>query len=352
MSVKSSNRSTNKRKDFISWRSKTRYVFLEKKNGPYTSSADSKKAMAASRTGHQAAPQMTAPQHRASGPGVSSSNSPHMTAAVPQMRGGAGDTARPGTQIPRMMNGAMNGVVPPVQQQARAPPQMGSDSVRVYHEATRVQAEQIAQMQRQRLQQNAQINGQLGSSLSNPGSASLNAHASSEGRSSPATNGAVPSGGTSTSPRPNQPQSLSSGVTPAVNQIQAQLKLRNPQATPQEISRQTTEQLYRMSQAAMQGNAQGASQAGSTSSSHPNSSNIANIGGMTNSAGGILNAQQYAQMMRQQQMSQHRGSSAGSADLGGSRSGTPLNQRSGSAQSGRGMSQSPRAGQVGITGGQ
>lgn len=69
----------------------------------------------------------------------------------------------------------------------------------------------------------------------------------------------------------------------------------------------------------------------------------------------MLNPQQYANVMRMQQASQQRGGSAG-AQVNGSRSATPLLQRSGSASAqgggGRGPSQSPRAGGVGVAGGQ
>ena len=295
--------------------------------------------------------------------------SPNLASAIPQLRGGLGDTSRPLPPMQRLMNGQVNGVVPGVSQgvphaqmqphvqmglSQRMQPQIGSENIRIYQEATRVQAEQQAQLQRQRQQHHPQVNGHLNSSSaqnvnslppSNP-----NMLASMDGRSSPAMNGSQQQTGTSMSPRLNQPQALSSGMTPAVNQISNQIKLRNPQASPEQVSRATTEQLYRMSQAAMQAAAGNPNAANANAIGH--SAAMAGLGSMANGNAAILNPQQYAQMMREQQRNQQRAGSAGSTNVNGSRSATPLNQRSGSAQSGRGLSQSPRAGQVGVAGGQ
>lgn len=71
----------------------------------------------------------------------------------------------------------------------------------------------------------------------------------------------------------------------------------------------------------------------------------------TNGGNPMLNPNQYAQYMRQQQASQQRSGSAGGS-VGGGKGATPMVSRTGSAQGNSRPSQSPRAGQVGIAGGQ
>ena len=313
--------------------------------------------------------------------GIPNGSSPKMASAVPHSRGAGLDPARAGPHMQRPINGQINGVVPangqgvphaPMQPQMqmqmgqRLPPQMASD-MRMIQEAQRVHADSQAFLQQRQQHRHPHQNGQAGSSnLQNPSPLPHNNAAmlaSMQGRSSPSINGGQPPPGTNTSPRANhsQPQSLSSGMTPAVNQIQNQVKLRHPGASPGEISRLTTEHLYRMSQQSTIQQTAMAAAVGNSGGS---------IGGMqapnfmqqqafmTNGQPNLFNQQQYAQYMRNQQASQQRRGSAGSsipAVNGGSGSGTPLVQRTGSAQGGgpgRGPSQSPRAGTVGVAGGQ
>ncbi|KAL9129919.1 MAG: hypothetical protein Q9217_001767 [Psora testacea] len=314
-------------------------------------------------------------------PGMPNGSSPNMASTTPHLRGAGLDPARAGPQMQRLLNSHVNGVVPtngqgishaPVQPQMqmqmgqRVPPQMASE-LRMIQEAQRVQAEQQAFLQQRQQQRHPQQNGQGGSpntqNLNSLSQNSANMLATTQGRSSPSINGAQPPPVTSTSPCANhaQPQSLSSGMTPAVNQIQNQVKLRHPGASPGEISRLTTEQLYRMSQqtsiqqtamAAAAGNSGGSM--GGMQAPNP----IQQQAMMSNGQANVFNQQQYAQYMRNQQASQQRRGSVGSNMAGmngGSRSATPLVQRTGSAQGGgpgRGPSQSPRAGTVGVAGGQ
>ena len=307
-----------------------------------------------------------------------------MASGVAQLRGAGIDSARAGPQIQRLMNGQIaNGVVPnngqsvphaPMQSQMpmpigqRVPPQMASD-MRLIQEAQRVQAEQQAYLQQRQQQRHPQQTGQGGSPnmqhlnpLPQNNAAML---ASMQGRSSPSINGVQPPSGVSTSPRNNhsQPQSLSSGMTPAVNQIQNQVKIRHPGASPGEISRLTTEQLFRMSQ---QQSIQQTAMAAAVGNSGGNMGSLQAPSPMmqqqqqaivSNGNAGMFNQQQYAQYMRTQQAQQRSASvSNGSAAMmNGSRSATPLVQRTGSAQGGgpaRGPSQSPRPAPVGIAGGQ
>ena len=314
-------------------------------------------------------------------PGILNGSSPNMAAANPhgQIRGGGSDSSRPVPQIPRL-NGQTNGVLPmnshsvphapmqpnmQVQMQQRAPP-MAPD--RMIHEASRLR-EQQAYVRQQQQQQHAQSNGLSGSPpLQHPNMLSQNNSAmlaSLQGRSSPSVNGAPPPLGSSSSPRMTQPQALSSGMTPAVNQISSQVKARHPQASPEQITRMTNDQLYKMSNEARQ-------QAMQAAAGNSNAAAVvanANIGlqvpssmqqqaaMMANGGGGpmfnIGNSQQYAQLMRQQQQSQQRGAGAGAQSMNNaSRSATPMVQRTGSAQGVPRPSQSPSSRQVGLAGGQ
>ena len=315
-------------------------------------------------------------------PGIPNGSSPNVAAANPhgQIRGGGGDTSRPVPQIPRIINSQTNSILPtnshsvphaPMQpnmqvpMQQRAPP-MAPD--RMIHEASRLR-EQQAYVRQQQQQQHAQSNGLSGSPpLQHPNMLSQNNSAmlaSLQGRSSPSINGAPPPLGSSSSPRMTQPQALSSGMTPAVNQITSQFKARHPQASPEQITRMTTDQLYKMSNEARQ---QAMQAAAGTSNAAAVVAN-ANIGlqvpssmqqqaaMMTNGGGGpmfnIGNSQQYAQLMRQQQQSQQRGAGAGGQGMNNaSRSATPMVQRTGSAQGVPRPSQSPSSRQVGLAGGQ
>lgn len=303
------------------------------------------------------------------------------------LRAGGMDSVRPGQQLPRVMNGQMNGVVPtngqnvphaPMQPQMQMPigqriPPMTGD-LRSMQEAQRVQAEQQAYLQHQQRQQRLpQANGPAGSpnmqNLNPLPQTSAAMLASIQGRSSPSVNGAHAPQMSSTSPRldHSQPQSLSSGMTPAVNQIHTQVKLLHPTASPGEINRLTTDQLRRMSQQhSQQQSIQQSAMAAAVGNSGGNMSCLQapnpllqqQQAVMANGATGMFNQQQYAQYMRTQQASQQRTASAGNGSapvMNGSRSATPLAQRTGSAQggpTGRGPSQSPRPGTVGVAGGQ
>lgn len=322
-------------------------------------------------------------------PGIPNGSSPNMAAANShtQIRGSGGDSSRPIPQIPRLMNGQTNGVLPTnshsvphapmqpnmqVQMQQRVPP-MAPD--RMIHEASRLR-EQQAYVRQQQQQQHAQSNGlscspplQHPNMLSQSNSAML---ASLQGRSSPSTNGAPPPLGSSSSPRMTQPQALSSGMTPAVNQISSQFKARHPQASPEQIARMTTDQLYKMSnENRQQASNEARQQAMQAAAGNSNAAAVvanANMGlqvpssiqqqaaMMANGGGGAMfnigNSQQYAQLMRQQQQSQQRGAGAGGQGLNSSRSATPMVQRTGSAQGVPRPSQSPSSRQVGLAGGQ
>lgn len=259
-----------------------------------------------------------------------------------------------------------------MQGQQRIPPQMGSESVRVYLEANRVQAEQQRflqqqqQQQQQRQQHHPQANGQGGSSsssslgsmnhLAQNNSAVLANLQATGGMGSPSLNGVQNPTGSSASPRMTQPQPLSNGVVPAINVISNQIKARHPQASPEQVTKMATESLnaYRMNHpqaaaaVAMQAAAGGNVTAG-TNHTHRNLQlPQQQQQGMMNGANGntMQSAQMYAQMMRSQQLNQQSrsgGSLAGGVHGGRppSRSATPTTHRSGSAQAGSGQSPRP-----------
>ena len=261
-------------------------------------------------------------------------------------------------------NGSMQAQIP-VPMGQRLPAQMPGDH-RLYHEAQRVQAEQAFLQQRQQ-HRYPQTNGHSASPnmQSNP-SANPQSNpamlASMPGMGSPSINGNQPATANGASPRgsQSQPQALSSGVTPAVSQIQNQVKLKHPSATPEEIQRRTTQELMRLSMnqqamAAAVGNSGGGMSA--TQAPNPILQNQQAV--FANGGGSQFNQQQYAAYMRSQQANQSRAVSSGSATVPAvpnSRSATPHVQRTGSAQGGgqppRGPSQSPRPGSVSVPGSQ
>lgn len=238
------------------------------------------------------------------------------------------------------------------------------------------QQQQIFQQQQLRPPGPPQPNGHAGlPSMQNPSHLSQNNSAmlaSVQGRSSPSINGVSPSQGPSTSPRMTQPQTLSSGMTPAVNQISSQFKARHPQASQEQITRMTTETLYKMStdarhqaMAAAAGNANMSAVASNANSSMglATPSPLQQAAMLTNGGNNPMNPQHYAQMMRTQQAGQQRGAGTGNGQgMGGnnmngnagvpSRSGTPLIQRTSSAQGVPRPSQSPSSRPVGLAGGQ
>ena len=140
----------------------------------------------------------------------------------------------------------------------RVPPQIGSDSVRIYQEATRVQAEQQRFLQqRQQQQQHPHANGQIspnmsGANLVPPGGPST--HLSFRGGSgSPSMNGTA-TNTSSSSPRmsnPSHPQALSSGVMPTIHHIMNSLRAVHPNATQEQISQLATNQLKQQHQQGM-----------------------------------------------------------------------------------------------------
>ena len=362
---------------------------------PFT---DSHKATQAAKANQHAGQQVNGiPPVRNPLPGGPNGSSPNMNALNQHgsSRGGVGDPSRALPQIPRMMNGQTNGVLPPnshnvphapmqpnaqvqMQMQQRMAPNIPADT-RILQEASRVQAQQQAFQQQIRQQGHPQPHGHAGSpNMQNQNHLVQNSTtmlASGQGRSSPSANGIQHPPGSSTSPRATQPQALSNGITPAINHISSQVKARHPQASPEQIRQLSTDQLMKMSEArqnAMQaaaGNANLNAVASNSNIGLQASSAMQQAAMMANGGSPILNPAHYAQIMRSQQASQQRGVNPGGGQgmngnnvntngmngngmngvaRNGSRSVTPLLQRTSSAQGGPRPSQSPSARPVGL----
>ncbi len=258
--------------------------------------------------------------------------------------------------------------------QQRMQPQLTSENMRIYHEATRVQAEQQRFLMHQRQQQLPHTNGQTNSSASsNMGSLKPMAQtnpamlASLHGRSSSpsGTAGGPPPTMSSSSPRmttASQAQSLSSGLVPAVNEISNQIKNLHPNASPEQLKKMTTDALMKFrnnhaAQAAMHA-------AAGTNAAVNSNINLANLptpplptqpvmmNGVSRSPPLYNPQQQYSQILRNQQSTQQSRNTASGmgAPRPGSRCGTPQMHRSGSMQAGTAPAQSPRPGPAQIAG--
>ncbi|KAL8781809.1 MAG: hypothetical protein Q9194_000169 [Teloschistes cf. exilis] len=251
-------------------------------------------------------------------------------------------------QMPRPSNG-IHGTAPfPANQQAiphapmqpaahmpgatRVAPQMASDSMRVYQEATRVQAEQqrfLQQQRQQQQQQHPQPNGQSSPNINNssfmpPNGSST--HHNVQGRpASPSINGVPTSNGSSVSPRmnnPSQAQALSSGMMPTINHIQNHLRTRNPNASQEQINQMATDRLkqYQASHSLTHSHVHAAMQAAAGGSAAPNAASSNGLASLQPpsqqqpptaimNGTSALNMQQYNQNLRNHQQHQRNRSS-------------------------------------------
>lgn len=297
--------------------------------------------------------------------------------------------SRPIPPPPRPVNGAQpNGLhagpgnphaiphapMQPHPMQQRMQPQTSPDTMRIYHEARQVQAEQQRFLSHQRQQQLPHTNGQVtNSALPNMGSLKPMAQnnsamlASLHGRSSSpsvAVGGSAPAG-SSSSPRmtnASQAQSLSSGLVPAVNEISNQMKNLHPNASPEQLKKMTTDLMkIRNNHAAQAAMHAAAGTSASVVGSNVNLSNLPTpplptqppmMNGVNRSPPLYNPQQQYSQILRNQQSSQQSRNTA--PGMGGSRPrsrcGTPQMHRSGSMQGGTAPTQSPRPGSAQIAG--
>ena len=308
--------------------------------------------------------------NRAPLPPAMNGASPNMNSALPS--GQSSNHIRGGgvPPISRMSNGtSVTGglassqsvphapMQPHMQVPQRVPSQMTND-MRRYEEAARQQAEQQRYLIQQRHQQppsNPQSGNLSSPNMSNmssvPHNPAMYAPMQNGRAGSPAVNGTYPTNGSSASPRigSSQPQPLSSGMVPLVNQMQNQVRNKNPGASPEQIKALTTEAMntqYRLNHAQ-----QAVLQAAPATNvaAMVNNSNLSGIGSsqqsqqlMTNGAGAgqLSTSQQYAaliqQQQQQQQSQQNRNAGAGMGGVRpGSQGGTPQMHPGGANQSPR-----------------
>ena len=318
-------------------------------------------------------------------PGTMNSNSSHLGSNIPStsLPGGLANQARAIPPIQGIMNGgapnvghspnsqigARAGAVPqaPMQSfpqgQPRLPVQMtGNDSLRIFQEANRLQAEQQQYLQQQRQQRYPQSNGPNGLSTSphigslngqNQGNAALlGGLQNGNGNSSPSINGIA---GTSRPAAPSgtsHSHQLSNGSIPLVNQISDTLRYRNPQASPEQIKQLTSNTLNRLQQQAQSIGAIGTANmvaANNNSNNNVNLTGAAHQPSATNYTSGMLNPQMYAQYMHSQQATQQDRNFARGVNSARppSRDATPQ-MRHGSVQGGK--SPSPRLPQAQVAG--
>lgn len=230
------------------------------------------------------------------------------------------------------MQALRGGALPPNMQRA---PVNSPESARVLYEAKRLTAEQQRILAQQRNMAQQQANGSSpnlpmatmnGGSPNNP--AMLAAMAAASGMGSPNLN---PSNGNAGSPRMAQAQALSSGMTPAINSLAAQISAQRPDLTTEQVQQQATNRLMqlhaqqqqraqterRMNQAALNA-AAGAQNAGALANngnySHDGSGAQRGVAMMTNEQ-----VRAYQNYMRTHQAEGMRNlATAGSAGGGGS----------------------------------
>ncbi|KAI9042496.1 MYB and HSA domain protein [Aspergillus affinis] len=175
------------------------------------------------------------------------------------------------------------------------------------------------------------------------------------GMQSPSFPNGTPQGVSTPSPRMGQPNLLSNGVVPTISSLQNQIQRNNPNMTPEQVNKLATDRLHqyqqsRMSQVAMTA---AAGNIGAVSANYQ-VSHDGNFqppqSGMNGGPGmQVPQAQGFSPMMRVAQNTQQGRVGVGSSPaMNGtvpqpSRSATPQNQRSGSAQAGPmpGSSKSP-----------
>ncbi|KAI9755434.1 MAG: hypothetical protein M4579_004291 [Chaenotheca gracillima] len=288
-----------------------------------------------------------------------------------QMGAGTGDNHGPpqvngNSHMP--MKGMPQAMMQPTMGQHR-PQQQITPEMRLWMENKRIEQEQRRFLERRQnpnqppYQGQQQHNGHSASSASpnmnnmNGGGAHMNIqnnpalmaaiHANSNGFANNGNNlmpSASPQMAHNRSAQNSQPQQLSSGLVPTINQISHQIKSTHPGASPDQIQKMTSEQLGHYQARLSQLTINHAAGAGNNQHGQMN---------MMNGSAAMANPQMYAQMIRSQQANQSGAGNAGSNGPGPpSRSATPHTQRSGSVQAPQGSNQSPRPPQAQMAGGQ
>lgn len=287
--------------------------------------------------------------------------------------------AQPNGQMP---NGMAMKMMPQAQMQqtpgARPglPMQASPDNTRVIREANRLQEQQRLLQSRQQQphppQQGQQFHNPQFASQGSPNlnianvngtpnnPAMMAALQNQGGMQSPSFHGSTPQGVSIPSPRMGQPNPLSSGVVPQISTLQSQIQRTNPNMPPEQVTKIATDRLnqyqqqqqqQRLSQQAAMNAAAGSINANAVQANYqvPHEASFQTPNG--GSAMQVPQNQGFSPMMRVPQTGQqNRVGPTSSPAMNGaaplpSRSATPQNQRSGSAQAGavQGSSKSPHA---------
>ncbi|KAF7523598.1 hypothetical protein PCG10_006576 [Penicillium crustosum] len=287
--------------------------------------------------------------------------------------------AQPNGQMP---NGMAMKMMPQAQMQqtpgARPglPMQASPDNTRVIREANRLQEQQRLLQSRQQQphppQQGQQFHNPQFASQGSPNLNMANVNGTPNnpammaalqnqgGMQSPSFHGSTPQGVSTPSPRMGQPNPLSSGVVPQISTLQSQIQRTNPNMPPEQVTKMATDRLnqyqqqqqqQRLSQQAAMNAAAGSINANAVQANYqvPHEASFQTPNG--GSAMQVPQNQGFSPMMRVPQAGQqNRVGPTSSPAMNGaaplpSRSATPQNQRSGSAQAGavQGSSKSPHA---------
>ncbi|KAJ5402631.1 uncharacterized protein N7487_008527 [Penicillium crustosum] len=275
--------------------------------------------------------------------------------------------AQPNGQMP---NGMAMKMMPQAQMQqtpgARPglPMQASPDNTRVIREANRLQEQQRLLQSRQQ-QPHPLSRGSPNLNMANvngtPNNPAMMAALQNQGgMQSPSFHGSTPQGVSTPSPRMGQPNPLSSGVVPQISTLQSQIQRTNPNMPPEQVTKMATDRLnqyqqqqqqQRLSQQAAMNAAAGSINANAVQANYqvPHEASFQTPNG--GSAMQVPQNQGFSPMMRVPQAGQqNRVGPTSSPAMNGaaplpSRSATPQNQRSGSAQAGavQGSSKSPHA---------
>lgn len=281
----------------------------------------------------------------------------------------------------QMPNGMAMKMMPQAQMQqtpgARPgmPMQASPDNTRVIREANRLQEQQRllqSRQQQQHPQQGQQPfhNQQFGSQGSpnlnmpnvngSPNNPTMMAALQNQGgMQSPSFHAGTPQGVSTPSPRMGQPNPLSSGVVPQISTLQSQIQRTNPNMPLEQVTKLATDRLnqyqqqqqQRLSQQAAMNAAAGSINANNVQTNYQVPHEASYQAPNSGSGMQVPQNQGFSPMMRVPQPSQqNRVGPTSSPAMNGavpqpSRSATPQNQRSGSAQAGpvQGSNKSPHA---------
>lgn len=322
----------------------------------------------------------TAPPNGVAANGNNNQPRPHPSMQGMPNGGPVNGQMPPGSMTMKMVPQA--GMQQPMNGRVGMPAQTSPDNARVIREANRVQEQQrLLQSRQQQHQFPGQSYSQQGPHTSpnmtnvnlngNPNNpAMISALQGTNGMGSPSYQApSLAQNVSSASPRMGQPNPLSSGVVPTISNLQSSIQRNNPNMTSEQVNKLATERLHqyqqqRMSQVAMNAAAGNIGAVSGNNYQVPHDVNnmqqTPSQGTMPNGSPPVQNSQiqGYSPMMRVSQPGPPSRVGVGSPAVNGtmpqqSRSATPQNQRSSSAQlnTAPGSNKSPRAPPVQIANG-